>query len=178
MKKNQLNWIVVLVMALQFPVLFASAQTEPVVAYVTIKTYTGAEIKGSSTIKGQEGAIECLGYSYTMKTTLNIGSQSSGVGAGKMGVIIIQMVKHVDASSPTLKQMLINGQAIKSLTIEVLKKGEQPAVLQKLEFDLVGISQITEYAGVGNDKSNTVPDEQLTLEASKVVVSEETTKKQ
>lgn len=171
MKRNPIFRIAVMAFVLQLIALLASAQ-EPVVAYVTIKTYNGAEIKGSSTLKGYEGAIECVGYNYTMKTTLNIGSQTSGAGAGKMQPITIQLIKHVDAASSALMQMMMNGQAMQSLTIEVVKKGgDMVSDVQKIEFDLVGISQITEYAGIGNDKSSAVPDEQLTLEAGKITIS-------
>src|SRR3569833_3365424 len=114
MKRNQTYRIAAIAFLLQLTALLASAQTEPVVAYVTIKTYNGTVIKGTSALKGHEDAIECVGFSYTMKTnkntknkktktqkkhkntnkkkknknsmitSLNIGSQCSGAGAGKM----------------------------------------------------------------------------------------------
>jgi|SRR3569833_1331675 len=175
MKRNQTYRIAAIAFLLQLTALLASAQTEPVVAYVTIKTYNGTVIKGTSALKGHEDAIECVGFSYTMKTTLNIGSQSTGAGAGKMQPVTIQLIKHVDAASPTLMQMMMNGQAMQSLTIEVIRKGgDMTTDIQKIEFDLVSISQITEYAGAGSDKSNTIPDEQLTLEASKISITSPT----
>ena len=165
MKKNQFYWIAVLVIALQFPVLFASAQNEPVVAYVTIQSAKSGILKGNSVAKATAGMIECVGYNYTLKTTLNIGSQSSGIGAGKLNPISIQIIKHADNLSAQLMQMMIDGETITSLTIQIYKGASEPTTLiQSIKFDIVGISQIIQYAG----KSNTTPDEQIDFTAAKV----------
>lgn len=89
-------------------------------------------------ITGQQGSVSNTGsngdankfeiddFSFDIEQTLNIGSQSSGSGAGKVTFNPFQITKKIDSASPELFQMAVNGEAIKSISCSFFaeKNGE------------------------------------------------------
>ncbi len=59
--------------------------------------------------------------SFDIEQTLNIGSQSSGAGAGKVTFNPFSITRKVDASSPSLFQMACSGRPFKSVAVRVGK---------------------------------------------------------
>src|ERR1700733_7831253 len=95
--------------------------------YMQFKDSTGAWLNGESqvVISGdsplgtdiQQGNVfEIDDFSFDIEQVLNVGSQSSGAGAGKVTFNPFQITKKIDSASTQLFQMAINGEAIKSIS--------------------------------------------------------------
>jgi type VI secretion system Hcp family effector len=172
MKRIQIYHFAIAVCLLQIPAL-SFAQNEPVVAYVTITANTTGAVSSESQVNlnnSNSQKIDLVGYNYTMKTNLNIGSQTSGAGAGKANPVTFQIVKHYDSTSPDLAQDMTSG---KMLTINLYvyqKSGDPSAIMQEVEFRGAAITQITQFAGIGSSSSSAMPDEELTITALKMEI--------
>ncbi len=55
-------------------------------------------------------------YSFDIEQVLNIGSQSSGVGAGKVKFNAFSITRKIDRASPTLFDMACSGTAFKQVS--------------------------------------------------------------
>jgi type VI secretion system secreted protein Hcp len=165
MKKNQFYFAAVLYLVCQFAAFFVSAQE--IVAYVTITGARSGQIKGTSTVRGNEGKIECTGFSYMAKAQV---STSSGAGAGKStGAIVI--VKHVDSSTPAIMQALATNESLTSVVIEFYKgSADRMTLIQTVKLTNAYISQVFQYVGTtAPDKSSdSTPSEELTFTAQKI----------
>jgi len=80
-------------------------------------------IKGNVTTKGYEGAISAQSLTWNAEQTLNIGSQSSGAGAGKVTFNDLHFIKDVDATSPIFFQMLCAGIPFEFVDIGFISAG-------------------------------------------------------
>ncbi|HZX58203.1 MAG TPA: type VI secretion system tube protein Hcp [Mucilaginibacter sp.] len=167
MKKNQFYLLVMLVLVLQFPVLLAAAQTDPVVAYVTIQSAKGGQIKGNATSKGNEGKIECIGFMYSVKIPRDA---SSGMATGKTQPGNIVLVKYFDNTTPLLMQAALTNEELTSVTIEFYKKeGDGRLVLsQTIKLTNAFISQISQFAGTISPDKTVLPTEEISFTASKI----------
>jgi type VI secretion system secreted protein Hcp len=58
---------------------------------------------------GQHGLFEVSDYSFDIEQVLNIGSQSSGAGAGKVTFNPFSITRNIDVSSPRLFQNACSG---------------------------------------------------------------------
>ena len=166
MKKNQFYFAAVFYLAFQFAAFFVSAQG--VVAYVTITGAKSGQIKGTSTLRGNEGKIECIGFSYLAKGQV---SSSSGAGAGKSAGGTIVLVKHVDSSTPALMQALASNEVLTSVIIEFYKgNGDRMALTQTVKLTNAYISQVFQYAGTTalDKSSDSNPSEELTFNAQRI----------
>jgi type VI secretion system secreted protein Hcp len=81
------------------------------------------ELKGESQIKGSEGQIDILSWSWgmTQSGSAHIGG---GAGTGKVSVRDVTLVKHVDSSSPNLVKQCCNGKHFDKATLSIFKAGE------------------------------------------------------
>lgn len=123
------------------------------VGSVTLTPYTGAAI-----------SFPIYDFSSGLTQTLNIGSQSSGAGAGKVTFQPITMTKVPDASSPQLLKMLAAGQSFN--TAEVQLYGKDGSVAETFDYKLVALKSITTTnSGAATDSLF----EQLTLEVGTIV---------
>ena len=160
MKKNRFYCIVILVLALQFPVLFAFGQD----ATLTIKSGS------TSTI------IKCSGYVYSMKSTPG---SSSGAGAGKAGAGNVIIQKAADNNTLALQQMLVNGENLATVTLELFKQDAtgREVVSQTITMSNSNISQITHYQGTSAPAktAGTAPIEEVTFVAQKIDFGTSTT---
>ncbi len=70
---------------------------------MTISAYLKLDgIQGECKTAGHEGEIELRDWRWGSDQLLNIGSQSTGAGAGKIRFRPLVIVKAVDTTSPTL----------------------------------------------------------------------------
>ncbi|HJP62978.1 MAG TPA: type VI secretion system tube protein Hcp [Mucilaginibacter sp.] len=157
------------VLAFQLAVLPAFAQTDAVVAYVTITGSRSGIIKGDATAKGSEGKIECTGYSFAIKNTLAVGGSAAGAGVGKVAPTTIVITKHIDKATPVLMRAATNGEILTSVVIDVYKQSNDGMILvQSIPFKTAVINSIAQSAGANAASKSTQPVEVLTITATTV----------
>ena len=92
--------------------------------------------------------IKVSSYSSNVEQTLTIGSQSSGVGAGKIAFNPLQITKYLDAVSPILFQKAAVGTPYQ--TAEIFFVNAQNAVAVKHVYKLVAVKTISWSADSGS----------------------------
>ncbi len=119
---------------------------------------TSASVYGESTVKGMAGSIEALSFSLDVEQTLNIGSQSSGAGAGKISFGDIQFTKNVDSTSGVLFGAAASGRAFKEVDVTFTRPDLSTYAL--LRLGLVAVKSI----GLATDSTANPLLETVTLE--------------
>jgi type VI secretion system Hcp family effector len=84
--------------------------------YADSCTFTTSQQGAVSNPVTKGNTFEIDDFSFDVEQVLNIGSQSSGAGAGKATFSPFQITKKVDVASTQLFQMAITGEAIKSIS--------------------------------------------------------------
>jgi type VI secretion system Hcp family effector len=111
--------------------------------------------------------FEVEDYSFDIEQTLNIGSQSSGAGAGKVTFNPVSITRRIDKASPVLFQMACSGTAFESVALVLRKSagasGAGVAFL-KFTFKLVAVKTISYKRDVES------PNETVTFEYGGLVV--------
>jgi type VI secretion system Hcp family effector len=69
----------------------------------------------SSSVGNAGGVFEIDDFSFDIEQTLNIGSQSSGAGAGKVTFNQFQITKTVDSATPKLFQSAVTGEGFRDV---------------------------------------------------------------
>jgi type VI secretion system secreted protein Hcp len=101
--------------------------------------------------KGYSQIFEVEDYSFDIEQTLNIGSQTSGAGAGKVTFNPFSITRKIDQASPTLFQMACSGTAFKVVTL-ALRKGvgtggggdsTSGQIFLRFDFKLVAVKTIS-----------------------------------
>jgi type VI secretion system Hcp family effector len=92
--------------------IFFAAQS----VYADSCTFTTLQQGAVSNPVTKGNTFEIDDFSFDVEQVLNVGSQSSGAGAGKVTFNPFQITKKVDVASTQLFQMAINGEAIKSIS--------------------------------------------------------------
>ena len=90
--------------------------------------------------------FEIEDFSFDVAQTLNIGSQSSGAGAGKVTFNPFSITRKVDKASPLLFQMTCSGTPFETVVLALRKSagGSTPgAVFLRYEFKLVAVKTIS-----------------------------------
>lgn len=96
--------------------------------------------------------FEVEDYSFDIEQTLNIGSQSSGAGAGKITFNPFSITRKIDKASPTFFDMACSGTAFKQVVLALRKSssgGSGPAALVsgqvflRFDFKLVAVKTIS-----------------------------------
>ncbi len=85
-----------------------------------LKGESQAKINGDSPLGTdikQDSIFEIDDFSFDIEQVLNIGSQSSGAGAGKVTFNPFQITRKTDRASPTLFTMCCAGQHFKQVTL-------------------------------------------------------------
>ncbi len=95
-----------------FACIFSNAQSVTVYARFTL--YTGSLVD-ENTRRGHEGQILLTSYTSSELQTLNIGSQSSGAGAGKVTFNPVTFTKPVSVNSPLFFSMMASGTPFKNV---------------------------------------------------------------
>ncbi len=101
---------------------------------------TSATVYGESVVKGMAGSIEALSFSSEVEQTLNIGSQTSGAGAGKISFGDILFTKNVDSTSSALLAAAAAGRAFKEVDVTFTAPDGSTSAL--LRLGLVAVKSI------------------------------------
>ena len=103
----------------------------------------------------KEGAFEILSFEIGAENTINIGSISSGGGAGKATFKPLTMRKKTDSASCALFAKLCEGKHFDDMVIELRRSGSQAgssgATFLKWEFKLVMLADISWSGSDGDD---------------------------
>ncbi len=102
--------------------------------------------------------FEIESYSLDIEQVLNIGSQSSGAGAGKVTFNPFSITRKTDRASPILYQMACSGTPFRSVALVLSKSAGGNAsaiVFQKFTFKLVAVKSIA-WAYDAEDPKETV----------------------
>ncbi len=105
--------------------------------------------KPSSLTAGKVFEVE--EYNFDIEQTLNIGSQSSGAGAGKVTFNPFSITRSIDIASPILYQMACSGTAFETVTLALRKSmgagggGEETSggIFLRFDFKLVAVKTIS-----------------------------------
>jgi type VI secretion system secreted protein Hcp len=128
--------------------------------YVTFNDSLGKPLQGESQVVfnlqkesplGQTlkpGVVfEIDDFSFDIEQVLNIGSQSSGLGAGRVTFNPFSITRKIDRASPTLFDMACSGQAFKQVGLALRKSGNNTQasgiVFLRFDFKLVGVKTIS-----------------------------------
>jgi type VI secretion system secreted protein Hcp len=112
--------------------------------------------------------FEIEDYSFDVEQTLNIGSQSTGAGAGKITFNPFSITRKIDLQSPTFFNMACSGTAFKFVTLGMRKSGgglTSGLIFLRFDFKLVAVKTIS---WAHDDES---PKETITLEYGALWVS-------
>lgn len=145
MKKNHVYRILLVAIVFQFAALVSSAQS--VIAVMTVDGAKTGKFKGTSTMRGNKGKIDCIGYGYQVSSPRDA---ATGLPNGKRQHQPIKIVKFIDASTPQFLESLYTNEVLKSVVIEFYKKEPdgrmQPTFVIKLTN--ATISQVNQSGGV------------------------------
>ena len=111
--------------------------------------------------------FEVEDYSFDIEQTLNIGSQSSGAGAGKVTFNPFRITRKTDKASPVFFRMACSGTAFKTVALVLRKSAGASSTGQaflKFTFKLVAVKTIS-YA-----HSDESPKEDVTFEYGGLVI--------
>jgi type VI protein secretion system component Hcp len=90
--------------------------------------------------------FEVEDYSFDIEQVLNIGSQSTGAGAGKITFNAFSITRKIDRSSPILFDMACSGTAFKQVSLALRKSagGMQSGVIfLRFDFKLAAVKTIS-----------------------------------
>ncbi len=123
-------------------------------AYCYLK---GSNVKGETqdaTFK-KEGAFEILNFEIGAENTINIGSISSGGGAGRATFKPMNITKKTDSASCALFSKLCEGSHFDDMVVELRRSGgaagKSGATFLKWEFKMVMLAEMTWSGSDGDD---------------------------
>lgn len=131
---------------------------------ITLK-FSGPDLKGESKLKGYEGQIDVLSWSWGMTQTGTFHGGGGG-GAGKVNVQDLSFTKYFDKSSATLMLKCSDGTHFEEAVMSIRKAGEKPLEYLKVTLNKVMITSVSE-GGTGSDERLM---ENITLNFAKVKV--------
>jgi len=94
---------------------FDNQGTDPLMDKFPFKTYAG------DWNNDKRALFEVEDFSFDIEQTLNIGSQSTGAGAGKVTFNPFSITRKIDKSSPVFFQMACSGTAFKQVVLGLRK---------------------------------------------------------
>ena len=87
--------------------------------------------------------IEIDSFDFTVDTTLNIGSQTSGAGAGKVTFEPLTVVRRLDKNSPTLFQVTAGGRTFPTVVLTVVTHASgKSRILAQWKLSLVALKSV------------------------------------
>ncbi|WP_323005180.1 type VI secretion system tube protein Hcp [Pseudorhodobacter sp.] len=103
----------------------------------------------------KKGAFEILSFEIGAENNINIGSLSSGGGAGKATFKEFTITKKTDSASAGLFHGLVTGKHYQDMTVELRRSGESTSVtggvFMRFEFRLVMVQDISWSGSDGDD---------------------------
>ena len=95
---------------------------------------------------GQKALFEIDDYSFDVEQTLNIGSQSTGAGAGKINFNPFSVTRKIDKASPTFFLMAAQGTTFKEVTLAMRKSSgiaTGGSTFLRFDYKLVAVKSIS-----------------------------------
>jgi type VI secretion system secreted protein Hcp len=126
-------------------------------AYLKLVDYNNAQLLGPSQVEGHVNEIELIHWSRGADQVLNIGSQTSGSGAGKVAFRSLSITKYIDKTTPVLFQCCCSGKPFKTATLTLaqpLGKDSQTTTVFTVDMKLVAVKSVT--YGDAADPSETI----------------------
>src|SRR5260221_12423659 len=98
---------------------------------------------------GKQNAIECIGFTYSIQSTVD---QASGMLAGKRQHSPIVIVKHMDIASPLLFQAAFTNDLLKTVTIDLVRKGldGKMVLFETITLTNASVSKVSQYGGTAS----------------------------
>lgn len=125
------------------------------------------EAKGETTDKemSKNNAFEIFSFSWGASNPVNIGSASSGYGAGKVSISSFNIMKKSDSASPILFLNCCKGKHFTSGHVVLRKAGGEAIPYLEYDFDEVFVESIQWSGSSGGDD---VPTESVSFAFGKV----------
>lgn len=108
-------------------------------------------IDGESKIKGHEGQIDVLAWSWGMSNSGNAHT-GGGQGAGKVNVQDLNLTKWLDKSSPNLALACAKGTHIDEATLVVRKAGGDPIPYLTITMQEIIVTSVSTGGSGGEDR--------------------------
>lgn len=150
--------------------LLSESQVQSRTGTVKDELYTKFNFNTAATAKsgqaGQQsarasGLFEIEDFSFDIEQTLNIGSQSTGAGAGKVTFNPFSITRKIDRSSPIMFQNACSGTPFKQVCVGLRKSagGEQSGIIY-----LVFVFRLVAVKTIGWSYDDEAPKETTTFE--------------
>ncbi len=125
----------------------ATASHAALNAYLQFRTQDGKTIPGESQVQinGSADWIQVASFSFDTEQTLNIGSQSSGAGAGKVTFNPFSFRLKSSSLDPQFFKMLCSGQSFKTVTLVVQQANgaaAKPTIVETFTMGLVAFKKM------------------------------------
>lgn len=126
-------------------------------AFMTLEVNSGTEVKGETqdAVYKDKGAFEVLSFEIGAENNINIGSISSGGGAGKATFKELTVTKKTDLASCALFSNLCQGEHFKSATLDLRRSGGSAGAsgkpFLKWKFSFVMVQDISWSGSDGDD---------------------------
>lgn len=127
----------------------AATASGPTELFITLRPTSGQDV----------GPIEINHVAFAATTTVNVGSASSGAGAGKVKFGELELHKAIDATSPVLFKALAAGQHYAEATVFVRTAGPSGTLTDNREYRMAQVF-VTRLA---QDTTTTRSDETIQL---------------
>lgn len=120
--------------------------------FLKFEGYSGSSgITGESADASHKGEIEIESFSWGAHQTLNIGSSSSGAGAGRVDMLEASFVARSSSATPSMFQACCSGVAYQSVTLSIRKAGGTQQEYLKVIFKLVAFADFRHIGVTGVD---------------------------
>jgi len=120
-------------------------------------------VDGESAVKGHEGSIDILSWSWGLSQTGTIGT--SGAGAGKVSMQDFHFTKYIDKSSPQLMLKTSSGEPIPTLVLTIFRsQGDSSVPYLKIQLHDVLVSSLVLGGSDNEDRFQ----EQVSFNFSKI----------
>lgn len=123
------------------------------------------DVKGESVVKGFEGQIDVLSWSWGMSQT-GTTHRGTGGGAGRVDVQDMTFTHYVDAASSNLMLACCNGKHYPDALLTVRKAGEKPLDYLKITMTDLIITSVS----TGGSKGEELVAETVSINFAKVKV--------
>src|SRR5437762_7588357 len=123
-------------------------------------------VEGESQVKGQEGAIEVLSFSWGASQSGNV-AHGGGGGAGKVSMQDFHFTMRAGKATPKLFLACATGQHAKQAVLIGMRGGEAPQ--QFLKYELADVL-ISSYQAGGQPPADATPFEAVSLNFAKIQV--------
>jgi type VI secretion system secreted protein Hcp len=115
-----------------------------------------ADFKGDTAIKGHEGEVTVLSWSWATTQSRT----AAGGGAGKVQLTDLIFTKQIDSASPRLIESLTTGKHIREVILFVAAPGGSNSAFLRIRLTDVFVSSVKASGALG---SNSLPTEEVAL---------------